>query len=219
MPEPLLLFPFSGNAREAASIIAFSKELNGKWEVIGFIDDNAGTHAERFSGIPVLGGREKFGKFPDAKVLAVPGRPDNFLERRNIITRLGIPRDRLATVVAPNASILTEHRIGVNTLILSNVVVGSGVIIGDHCVILPNTTVGHDAVINDYCLIGANAALSGNVTVEENCYIGTGATVREKIIIHKESLVGIGANVIKHVEANSTVAGNPARPLKVTVES
>ena len=41
MPKKLLIFPFGGNAREAAAIIEHINEIDRKWDVIGFIDDVA----------------------------------------------------------------------------------------------------------------------------------------------------------------------------------
>ena len=44
-------------------------------------------------------------------------------------------------------------------------------------------------------------------------YVGTGAVVRENLRIGAGPLIGMGAVVVKDVEADSTVVGNPAHPL------
>jgi UDP-3-O-[3-hydroxymyristoyl] glucosamine N-acyltransferase LpxD len=113
---------------------------------------------------------------------------------------------------------------------LGAVVIGDRVEVGSHAVIcrgaLGDTTIGDDVKIDDgaqiahNCRIGrstlihAHAALSGSVVIGENAWIGPGATIIQQIEIGDGALVGIGANVVRPVAAGTTVAGNPARPLR-----
>jgi UDP-2-acetamido-3-amino-2,3-dideoxy-glucuronate N-acetyltransferase len=50
--------------------------------------------------------------------------------------------------------------------------------------------------------------------VERGASIGSGATVLGGVRIGREAIVGAGAVVTRDVAANSTVVGNPARPLE-----
>lgn len=79
--RPLLLFPFSGNAREAVAVIEAQNAVAPAWELLGFVDDDPQRHGASFAGYPVLGGREVFAAHPGAMVLAVPGRPETFRRR------------------------------------------------------------------------------------------------------------------------------------------
>lgn len=214
MSRKLILFPFGGNAREAAMTIADMNRKKRTWEIVGYIDDNPQTHGAEALGVKVLGGREVLAKFPGAYVLAVPGNPDSYLKREDIIKGLNIDEKRWATVIHPSVFLADDAKIGANTLIMPNAVISAGVTIGKHCVILPHTVVSHDSVIGDYCCLGSNVSVSGFVTVESNCYIGSGSSVRNNITIKKGTLVGIGANVVADVGANVIVAGNPAKILR-----
>ena len=211
MPKKLILFPFGGNAREALIAI---KDINKKkkvWDVLGFADDNKATHGKSSMGVKVLGGRAILQKFPKACVLAVPGHPDSYLKREEIISGLNVDEKRWATVIHPSVFVAADAKIGANTLIMPSVMVSAGVTIGKHCVILPNTVISHDSTIGDYCCIGSNVSVSGFVMVEKGCYIGSGSSIRNNITIKQGSLVGIGANVVANVESHVTVIGNPAR--------
>jgi sugar O-acyltransferase (sialic acid O-acetyltransferase NeuD family) len=211
MSKKLIIFPFGGNAREAAATIAGNGSLREKWELIGFIDDDPAVHGKEAGGVSVLGGRGILKHFPEARILAVPGNPRNYLERQPMIDGLNLEKEQFAQLISPAAVIMPDADVGYNTLVLSNSVIGSGTSIGKHCIILPNTTIGHDSLIGDYCCIGANVAVSGHVTIQPNCYIGSGTTIRDNVIVHEKTLVGIGSNVISDIDKNVIVAGNPAR--------
>ena len=102
MPEKLLIFPFGGNGREAAVVVDQINRVEKKWEIVGFVDDDVSLQGKESCGIKVVGGREVFSEYPDAKVLVVPGGPDTFLTRKNIINELRMPETRFATIIHPS---------------------------------------------------------------------------------------------------------------------
>ncbi|MBW1795537.1 MAG: acetyltransferase [Deltaproteobacteria bacterium] len=210
----LLIFPFGGNSRETLLAIQAQNMLNPTWNVIGFIDDNEQLWEQSFCGVRVLGGRSAIHDFSSAQILAVPGNPENFYKRADIIGLLDIPLDRYATVVDPSARISVDAKIGKNTVLMANVVISCSVEIGNHCVILPNTVISHDSVVGDYCCIGSNVSVSGYVSIGTGCYIGSGARIMDHLRISSGCLVGIGSCVIQDVPPNIIMAGNPARHVR-----
>lgn len=211
--KDIILFPYNGNALEAVSTIRDINQVHDEWNLLGFVDDDAGKHGQSADGCIVLGGREQFSSHPQALVLAVPGRPENYRQRCMIIQSLSLSPERYATIVHPTACIGAACTLGYNVLIQPNVVLSFDVSLGNHVVILPNTVISHGATVGDFTLIGSNVSLSGNVAVGQNCYIGTGSRVRQDINIGEQALVGLGAVVIKDVQPRSKVAGNPAKEL------
>ncbi len=212
--KKLLLFPFSGNAREAASVVEALNRQQETWQLLGFIDDDPKKHGMSFGAYPVLGGREHLERHQDAFVLAVPGRPETFLQRQALIASLKVAPERFASLIHPSAAIGIGCTVGANTLLMANVVLTANVAVGHSVVILPNSVIAHDSSLGDYCLVGANVSISGGVTVGENCYLGSGARIIQETSIGERSLVGLGAVVIKNVAAGSVVAGNPARIIR-----
>ncbi len=213
MSNKLLLFPFGGNAREALSAINAINTHAKTWEVLGFIDDDPQTHGREDRGVKVLGPSEIFHDYPDTQILAVNGNSRNYACRQNVITSLGIVKERFAIIIDPRAAIARDARVGYNTLIMAQTVISCNVSIKDHCIVLPNTSIAHDAQIGDYCCVGANVVISGGVAVAPHCYIGSGARIKENVRIGAGSLVGLGAVVVHDVAEGMVVAGNPARPL------
>ncbi len=214
MSKEIIIFPFGGNAREALISIEAMNKFNDEWSIIGFIDDEPSIWGKDYYGVKVLGGKDVLKRFPNASVLAVPGNPDNYIKRKEIIESLGIPESRFTTVIHPSVTVPSNSKIGYNVLLMSNVVISCGVKIGNHCVILPNTVISHESTINNYCCIGSNVTISGNVFVGEECYIGSGSVLKNDISVGKGSLLGLGSNVISNVDEYLVVAGNPARILR-----
>lgn len=214
MSKKIIIFPFGGNARESLMSILAINQRKKTWDIIGFFDDNPLTWGKNCCGFKVNGGREVLKHFSQAYILAVPGNPGNYLERKNIIGSLKIDESRLVTILHPTVSVSGDARIGFNTLIMSNTVISCGVKIGNHCIILPNTVVAHDTSIGDYSIIGANVTISGNVRIDSECYVGSGVNIRENLCIGKNTLLGLGSNVVCDIEENVVAVGNPARLLR-----
>ena len=130
--RPLLIFPCNGNALEALDC------LGDAYGLIGFVDDTPEKQGRDDRGFR-CSIASALARWPDARVLAVPGSPSSFRVRRQIIDGLGIDADRFATVVHPTARVSPLARLGHNVLIMAGVVVTSNAVIGDHVCILPNT--------------------------------------------------------------------------------
>jgi sugar O-acyltransferase (sialic acid O-acetyltransferase NeuD family) len=214
MLKKLLIFPFGGNARESLVTILSSGHMKKMWDVVGFIDDDRAAWGKECCGVKVLGGRDVLKRFPKALVLAVPGNPDNFARRKDVIDGLGIDESRFATIIHSSVVVSPDAKIGHNVVLMPHVFISCGVTVGDHCLILPNTVVGHDSAIGDYCCIGSNVTVSGHVSVASRCYIGSGAKLRNGVTVGAGSLVGLGSNVVTDVAGGVVVAGNPAKVMR-----
>jgi sugar O-acyltransferase (sialic acid O-acetyltransferase NeuD family) len=210
----LLLFPFGGTAREALLAVLEQNTVKKTWNVLGFVDDDKSLWGKTLCGVEVLGGREVFSHFPSAQVLAVPGNPQTFLGRDEIIAGLSLSEDRFATIIDPRARMAPDSKIGTNTLVMANAIISASVVIGKHCAVLPNTVIAHESRIEDYTLVGANVIVSGFCTIGRSCYIGSGSSIRDHVTINAQSLVGIGSCVLKDVPEKAVVLGNPARFLR-----
>lgn len=202
----LLIFPFNGNALEALAALGETHRLDA------FVDDTPDKQGLSCHGATVRS-REAFLAFPESEVLAVPGSPTSFKQRRAVIESLGLEPKRFARVIDPTARVSPLATIGRNVLIMAGVVVTSNAVIGDHVCVLPNTVIHHDVTIGAWSLIGSNVTLAGHVCIEENCYVGSGSSISNGLRIGARSLIGLGSTVVRPCGPDSKLAGNPARQL------
>jgi len=112
--------------------------------------------------------------------------------------------------VQKNATIGRNCKISSHTFICEGVTIEDDVFIG-HGVVLINdlypraTSAGHLQTENDWKV--------EPTLIRKGASIGSGATILARVTVGENAMVGAGAVVTRSVPANTTVAGNPAKPI------
>lgn len=113
---------------------------------------------------------------------------------------------------------------GINVVRGNRVKIGKGVVIMYNCLMMAAGTI----TIEDDVQVAANVQLISNnhdihdrkilvckpVVLKKKCWIGAGASILPGITVGENAIVGAGSVVTKDVEANTIVAGNPAKVIK-----
>lgn len=119
----------------------------------------------------------------------------------------------LQTLVHPSAVVSSYAAIGRGSVLMPHGVVMAGSTLGMATIINTAASVDHDCHLDDGVHVSPGARLCGAVEVGAKSWIGAGAVVIPGLNIGGGATVGAGSVVIRSVETNTTVAGNPAKPL------
>lgn len=110
-------------------------------------------------------------------------------------------------------------RIGNNVEIGSNVSIAAGTIdpteLRDGVKVDDCAFIAHNVFIDEASYIIAGAEISGSVRIGKRVWVSPEVTIINKVSIGDDALLGIGSVVTKDVQANTVVAGVPARTVKL----
>lgn len=100
-----------------------------------------------------------------------------------------------------------------NNVCIDRAVLGS-TYLSEHVKVDNLVHIAHGVKIGKNSLVIANAMVAGSVEIGENVWVSPSASIRQKLTVADNALVGMGSVVVKNVEEQSVVAGNPAKPFE-----
>jgi sugar O-acyltransferase (sialic acid O-acetyltransferase NeuD family) len=189
-------------------------ELLG-YEIEGLYHYKKGMTGQVFYGYPVLGCNDELFSADDLSqwnfVLSMGDNAIRSSLGREIRKRHG----KLPTMIHPTASVSKYAKLDEGVVVGSQATIQANAIIMQDSVISFNSSVTHDAIIEEAVYISGHSIVGAYTTVCRNSFIGMGSVVVSGKVktVGENSIVGAGSVVIKDVEKNSTVVGNPAKPL------
>lgn len=67
-------------------------------------------------------------------------------------------------------------------------------------------------------LLRRTKPVSKPIVIEENVWVGMNCIIMKGVTIGKNAIVAAGSVVVKDIEANNVVGGNPAKCIKVLID-
>ncbi len=203
----LLILGTGVHGGEMAHIVERINAQHPTWTLLGHVAPKA-TEQTSFAGYPVVGSAESMdailSRYPNAKLVA-----DNEFPKC-----IPLPAERRATLIDPGSYVHPTARIGRGCVIYPQCFVGLNATLGDGVFMLSGCTINHDNVLEENVVAASKVTLAGFVHVEAGAYLGQCCTVRQYLRIGRNAMIGMGAVVVKNVEPNAVMVGNPARKLK-----
>ena len=207
--EKIVIFGSGGHARVIADII----EKEGKYEIIGFLDDNENRIGKKELGYKILG---KIKEFPELNagggIIAIG---DNWVRNKvqEKIKEIN-PLFKFIKAVHPSTNLGKNTIIGDGTVVMANVNINPNTKIGAHCILNTCSSIDHDSIMEDYSSLAPGAVTGGEVKIGRYSAISIGATLKHQITIGEHSIIGAGAIVLKDVPKNTVVYGVPAKVIR-----
>ncbi len=185
--------------------------VDPKFNLCGFIDDNPqireclGFVSKPLSEIL----KEK--KPEDFKVVVSIGEP---VIREKISSKLLVKGIEEITIDISRHCNYDFSKIGSGCLLHAGSYISVNTEIGKSCLINKDVIVGHDCKIGNYAVLSPKVTLGGNITIGDKTFIGTGAFLRNGIRIGNNVIIGMGSVVVKDIEDDVVVIGNPAKVVR-----
>ena len=215
--QKIIVIGGKGSAVVIAEQIYDTQQKAGNVEFLGFAFDDEAFYPE-INGFPILGNSysiyEKYESFSDVRFIFAMYRPDLIRERIALRDSYGIPLDRWASFAHHSAYIARSASLGFGSVVLANTVINPNVKAGNFNTFQSNVLIGHDTRIGDSNFFTGHCAIGSNNTIGDGCFFGLNTSMNNYIHIGNFVFCGMGSNVIKSVDDNVMVYGNPARPVE-----
>ena len=205
--EPLIIVCAGGHGRELAHAFLLDHPASA---FLGILDD--GVSGKTAEGWPILGSLSSWRDHARASFAVAANSPR---VRRAIVEKMGL-RDgpRWITVRHQSARIGSHVTHGIGCQFLGGCEITTSVRLGDFCIVNRGAQLAHDCSAGDFVSMNPQACVSGQVSIGSGCELGAGCVLRQALRIGDGAMVGMGAVVVKDVEPNAVVVGNPARQIK-----
>ena len=197
-----------GHAKVVLEII----QAEGRFQVVGFVDDNLFQTGVTIRDIPVIG------RVADLELLktrydlygAIVAIGDN-RARRHLGTRIKEAGLQLVNAIHPTVHLDSDVVVGQGICLCQGVIVVAGTRIGHSVNIHTGATIDHDNLIGDGANLGPGVHTAGRVSIGKDAFLGTGTLVIPDCSVGEGVIAGAGTVIIDTVESYCKIVGNPAR--------
>jgi sugar O-acyltransferase (sialic acid O-acetyltransferase NeuD family) len=215
MMKKLILFGASNFADE---IVQMFRDINKskpspEWEICGLLDDSPLMQGKIRNGIPVLGPKTWMQE-NDLGLYYFVCCIGNPKAKAKVVAFMKSCGAKFASGIHPSVILSETTVVGEGTVITAGNILTTNIQVGNHIIINLACTIGHYTILGDYCTINPGSNISGDVILGEGVYLGTNCTILEKMRVGEYSVIGAGAMVNKHIPANVTAVGIPAKVIK-----
>lgn len=208
--KDIIIVGAGGCGREVANWIEDINKTEETWNILGYLDDNPHSLDGFPSRYPIIGGIKEHVPSPDVYYAMGIANP---AVKKIVGNVLLAGSARFASIIHPSTRIYSEFEPGIGLVTYPNSKIATGCRIGNF-VTLQSTILGHDSCLEDYVTVSSSCGITGGVKLHEGSFIGDHACISVGLEVGKNAYVGIGSVVIRNVEEEAHVFGNPARVFK-----
>lgn len=209
MEKPVIIFGAGGLGKVALDILQQNDIV-----VYGLLDDEPAPQRTEINHVPILGGlddEQHWALLGDQCGACVALTHPN---RKQLVAKLQAEKQLTPiNAIHPSVMLATGVSLGHGNLLSAGVIVGAETTIGHLCLVHARALLEHDVQVSDSVQIGAGSVIGAGAQISTDVFIGAGVTIVAGVNIGPGARVGAGAVVLANVEANTTVLGNPAKPV------
>jgi len=213
METRLVVIGASTALREVQGIVSNLQRVGSEYRIVGVVDDDPSLIGGKVSGLPVLGNLAVASTLHDVSFVFAIGSLGTQHSRANLLSSLGIPRERFVSLIHPSVDIDPTASIGHGCILHKGVSLGPGANVKDFVVIAVNSALGPDVEIEDFAMVASSVLLLTKVRLGRSAYVGSMTCILENVCVGVGARIGAGSIVSRDVPDYSVAIGNPARIL------
>lgn len=206
--KPVVIY---GAGKGGATILE-TIELEDKFDVVAFIDDNVRGD---FENKPVF-------SFEDIDLLLSKNIKNiiigiaNGKMRCELSYRLENLGFELINATHPNAYISKKVKIGKGNHIKAGAIIDRNTTIGNNNIIDNGVIIAHDNIIGDGCHLAPGCRLGSSIEINNYSILGIGSSVSTNVKIGKGCIVSLNTSVMSDQHDNSLIEGIPGKVIGQT---
>lgn len=208
----IAIYGAGGFGREVACLIRQINEVEPKWNLIGFFDDNKDLKGKMISHFgPCIGTMDALNAYEkDVDLIIAVGSPEVI---RAIVERVSNPNVSFPNIIHPSVrfSDIATLKIGKGNIIQANCTISCDVSIGDFNVLNGSVVLGHDVKIGSFNIFMPASRISGEVTMETGNFFGVGSIVLQRLKIDSNVRLAAGSVMVTKPKAGGLYMGVPAK--------
>lgn len=208
----LVIIGAGGCGREVLQWAKDINEVEKRWHIKGFIDDNHDVLSGRKCDVAVLAKIDEYEiEINDEFVCAI----GDARIRKRVVEKLKARGAKFITLIHPSAILADNCLLGEGVVIYPYTIISDNVIISDGCIINAFSSVGHDSVLGEYCTISAHCNITGMCRLGDQVFMGTTSHIIPGIKVGNGVYICAGSTVMTRVRDGVKILGYPAKILKL----
>jgi sugar O-acyltransferase (sialic acid O-acetyltransferase NeuD family) len=190
----------------AAQAIAAGAPLRIK----GFLDDRPHALDGYTYDAGILGAVDTYTIEADDVFVGAIGDP---MDKAAYYTPIVEKGGKFVNIIHPLANIGHNVQLGAGIVLAPFSSITSDIKVGNHVAIGAFSNLGHDTAIGDWCQISSHCGVNGKVVLADGVFLGSHACIIPNLTVGAWAYVGAGSIVVRSVEPQVKVFGNPAAPI------
>ena len=207
----LIIIGAGGCGREVLQWAKDINEVEDRWNIKGFIDDDPEALNGKTCSVTVLAGVDEYVIDPEDEFVCCIG---NSAVRRAVVEKMKDKGAVFASVIHPSAVIADSCSLGEGVIIYPFALISDNAVIGDGCIINMHSSVAHDSVLGSYCTISAHCDVTGMCSLGNNVFMGSTSQIVPGSRIGDDVYICAGSTVMTRLRSGVKVLGNPAKIVK-----
>ncbi len=195
-------------AGNVGGFIAYNQDLfYNKYNLLGFVDDDATKIGKDYYGYPVIGNIDYvLSQSPGMALVIGIASPK---VKRIIYQKLEGKGFSFPSFVSSKAWVSNKVSVAQGAIIYPGVSINYETTVEDFVIMNMNCAVGHNCHLSKFSALAPGVNLAGFTIVEEGVDLGIGVSTRQNIIIGKDAVIGGQSMLVKNVPPGSRIAGVP----------